>query len=362
MSTIAAGTSSTLYIPIAQSLTITPGTSGKASLNGRNQDGSAITPQEIYSATTIALRAGATITVEAINVDATCTDVADSLSSVSGALTPEQVASILEYLSLRAAGVFTFTTPGSGYTAAVPAGAQFCYIDIAGGGGGGGGGFGGATAGGGGGGGNAETGFSVGPFRVTAGNTLTVQVGAGCNGGAIGAAGATVTAANSSIVAGLDDFGGTITYRGGREGSPGTNTNGGAGATGGNGATSGGATGSGAGAAGTGQNSVSGAGGWYASGAGAGGGPTSNGGVSGRLTAPGYTAFQNGGNTGGTLGGGGAGGSSPWGPGGRGGDVGTNAGAGNSPVATSYGAGGGGGAGNAVGAKGADGIVRVWFV
>lgn len=84
MSTIAAGTSSTLYIPIAQSLTITPGTSGKASINGRNQDGSAITPQEIYSATTIALRAGATITVEAINVDATCTDVADSLSSVSG--------------------------------------------------------------------------------------------------------------------------------------------------------------------------------------------------------------------------------------------------------------------------------------
>lgn len=84
MATIAAGTSSTLYIPIAQSLTITPGTSGKASLNGRNQDGSAITPQEIYSATTIALRAGATITVEAINVDATCTDVADSLSSVSG--------------------------------------------------------------------------------------------------------------------------------------------------------------------------------------------------------------------------------------------------------------------------------------
>lgn len=92
MATIAAGTSSTLYIPIAQSLTITPGTSGKASLNGRNQDGSAITPQEIYSATTIALRAGATITVEAINVDATCTDVADSLSSVSGGEPPSVAA------------------------------------------------------------------------------------------------------------------------------------------------------------------------------------------------------------------------------------------------------------------------------
>lgn len=283
-------------------------------------------------------------------------------SSVSGGLTPEQVASILEYLSLRESAVFTFTTAGSGYTATVPAGAQFCYMDIAGGGGGGGGGFSGATGGGGGGGGNAETGFSVGPFRVTPANVLTVQVGVGCNGGAAGAAGATVIAANSSIVAGLDDFGGTITYRGGREGSPGTNTNGGAGGTGGNGATSGGATGTGAGAAGTGQNSVSGAGGWYASGAGAGGGPTSNGGTSGRLTAPGYTAFQNGGNTSGTLGGGGAGGSSPWGPGGRGGDVGTNAGAGNPPAATAYGAGGGGGAGNAVGAKGADGIVRIWFV
>jgi hypothetical protein len=84
MATIAAGSSSTIYVPIAQSLTLTPGTGGKMSLNGRNQDGSAVTPQEIYTETTVALRAGATITVEAINVDATCTGVADSLSSVSG--------------------------------------------------------------------------------------------------------------------------------------------------------------------------------------------------------------------------------------------------------------------------------------
>lgn len=77
MATLAAGTVATLYLPIAQTITITPGTGGRVSINGRNIDGSAVTPQEIYTATNLSLRSGATITVEAINVDCTYSDVGD---------------------------------------------------------------------------------------------------------------------------------------------------------------------------------------------------------------------------------------------------------------------------------------------
>lgn len=79
MTTLAAGSVATLYLPLAQTLTFTPGTGGRISLNGRNVDGSAITPQEMYTATSVAFRAGATVSVEAINVDCTYTDVSDSL-------------------------------------------------------------------------------------------------------------------------------------------------------------------------------------------------------------------------------------------------------------------------------------------
>ena len=55
MATIAAGSSVTGFVPNAQTITLTPGAGGRISFNGRNQDGSAITPREIYSETAIAL-------------------------------------------------------------------------------------------------------------------------------------------------------------------------------------------------------------------------------------------------------------------------------------------------------------------
>lgn len=80
MATIAAGSSVTGFVPNAQTITFTPGAGGRISFNGRNQDGSAITPREIYSETAIALASGATFSAEAIGNDGTYTDIQSSVS------------------------------------------------------------------------------------------------------------------------------------------------------------------------------------------------------------------------------------------------------------------------------------------
>ena len=80
MATIAAGSSVTGFVPNAQTITLTPGAGGRISFNGRNQDGSAITPREIYSETAIALASGATFSAEAIGNDGTYTDIQSSVS------------------------------------------------------------------------------------------------------------------------------------------------------------------------------------------------------------------------------------------------------------------------------------------
>lgn len=84
MATIAAGSSVTGFVPNAQTITFTPGSGGRISFNGRNQDGSAITPREIYSETAIALASGATFSAEAIGNDGTYTDIQSSVSGGGG--------------------------------------------------------------------------------------------------------------------------------------------------------------------------------------------------------------------------------------------------------------------------------------
>lgn len=74
MPTISAGSVATVYCPIASSITITPGTSGRVSFQSRARDGGqSVAPQEIYTATTITGQAGDVLTLEAINTDATYT-------------------------------------------------------------------------------------------------------------------------------------------------------------------------------------------------------------------------------------------------------------------------------------------------
>ena len=94
MATIAAGSSVTGFVPNAQTITFTPGAGGRISFNGRNQDGSAITPREIYSETAIALASGATFSAEAIGNDGTYTDIQSSVSGGEvGTVTAAQIIS-----------------------------------------------------------------------------------------------------------------------------------------------------------------------------------------------------------------------------------------------------------------------------
>lgn len=92
MPTITAGTVATVYCPLASSITITPGSAGRVSFQSRaNNGGQSAAPQEVYSATTVSVSAGDTVTMEAINTDATYTTPvgADTALSalVSGAWT-----------------------------------------------------------------------------------------------------------------------------------------------------------------------------------------------------------------------------------------------------------------------------------
>lgn len=90
MPTIAACSVAQVYIPLDCTVTFTPGDGGSISLDGRKRDGSGINGRQINGATSIAFEAGAVLSVEAINVDATYTDPALTASQVAA------VAALLE--------------------------------------------------------------------------------------------------------------------------------------------------------------------------------------------------------------------------------------------------------------------------
>jgi hypothetical protein len=76
MGSLVAGTPATVYVPVSSTITVTPGTGGKVSLNGRNAAGDPVTPMEIYSTTSVTLSAGSTISMLAEGGAATYTDPA----------------------------------------------------------------------------------------------------------------------------------------------------------------------------------------------------------------------------------------------------------------------------------------------
>lgn len=96
MPTILAGQVVPVFFSSDGSISITPGSAGRVSLNARAQDGSqGVAPREIYSAQTINVQAGTTVVVEAINTDASYTVSSSSggvvdATSVQAALSSDQ--------------------------------------------------------------------------------------------------------------------------------------------------------------------------------------------------------------------------------------------------------------------------------
>ena len=79
MATLAAGSTVSVYCPLTGTMTVTPGTSGRVSINARGRDGSqSLAPRELYTAETLSVTAGDVVSLEAINVAATYTDPAES--------------------------------------------------------------------------------------------------------------------------------------------------------------------------------------------------------------------------------------------------------------------------------------------
>ncbi len=99
MPTITAGTTQTVYCPLASTITITPGEAGRVSINtrGRNGGQGSAAPRDIIGATTIDVGAGDTVSIEAISSDATYTTPAgadtalSALVSVDGNLTAAEL-------------------------------------------------------------------------------------------------------------------------------------------------------------------------------------------------------------------------------------------------------------------------------
>jgi hypothetical protein len=90
MPTINAGSVATVYCPLAGSITITPGSTGRVSFQARGFDGGqSSAPRVIYAAETVSVAAGDTVSLQAIGSSATYTTPAGgdtALSSlVSGA-------------------------------------------------------------------------------------------------------------------------------------------------------------------------------------------------------------------------------------------------------------------------------------
>jgi len=79
MATLAAGSTVSVYCPLTGTMTVTPGTSGRVSINARGRDGSqSLAPRELYTTETLSVNAGDVVSLEAINVAATYTDPAEA--------------------------------------------------------------------------------------------------------------------------------------------------------------------------------------------------------------------------------------------------------------------------------------------
>lgn len=123
MPTILAGQVVPVFFSSDGSISITPGSAGRVSLNARAQDGSqGVVPREIYSAQTIDVQAGTTVVVEAINTDASYT-----VSSSSGGVV--DATSVQAALSSDQAG--GRTALGLGTAATQPATAFVQVSDVA---------------------------------------------------------------------------------------------------------------------------------------------------------------------------------------------------------------------------------------
>ena len=114
-------------------MTVTPGTSGRVSINARGRDGSqSLAPRELYTADTLSVTAGDVVSLEAINVAATYTDPAEAgpalQALVSGAGNPfdRDGPRYLRRSSFVPVRVATFgdsrVNIGAGYTATTDAG------------------------------------------------------------------------------------------------------------------------------------------------------------------------------------------------------------------------------------------------
>lgn len=78
MPTLSAGLVVSVYCPLTGTMTVTPGASGRVSINARSRDGSqSLAPRELYTAETLNVTAGDVVGLEAINAAATYTDPAE---------------------------------------------------------------------------------------------------------------------------------------------------------------------------------------------------------------------------------------------------------------------------------------------
>jgi hypothetical protein len=91
MGTLVSGTPATVYVPVASTITITPGAGGKVSLSGRTASGDPVTPMEIYSATSVTVSAGSTISLLAEGGAATYTDPAGLDTSIQALVSPDGI-------------------------------------------------------------------------------------------------------------------------------------------------------------------------------------------------------------------------------------------------------------------------------
>lgn len=82
MPTLAVGSNVELFFPVASDITVTITSPGRVSVNGRNRDGSAIAPRELYATETLTVAAGGVLLLEAIGLD--CDYTAPSTGGASG--------------------------------------------------------------------------------------------------------------------------------------------------------------------------------------------------------------------------------------------------------------------------------------
>lgn len=99
MTTIAAGNSAEVYVPLASDMTFTPGTGGVILFGCSGPDAPA--PRTIYEAETISIGAGSTVFVEAINADAVYTGTVE-IQTPDGAV--YALSEATPYVNLTATG------------------------------------------------------------------------------------------------------------------------------------------------------------------------------------------------------------------------------------------------------------------